>query len=72
MLHNTSKGWITGAWLVAVFAVLWTVAGSVSVTVLTGITIVSLVPLVILRILARDPQQTTTESIRAVLTGRGR
>jgi len=72
MFHpHTARSSIATAWLVALIAALWAVAGSASIVVLSAVAIIGVVPPLVVLALARRPEPTMSEAIRAVCARRG-
>ncbi len=60
------------AWLVALVAAIWALSGSASLVLLTALAVVGAVPPIVVLMLARHPEPTTSEAIRAVCTRQDR
>lgn len=54
------------AWLVALFAALWALSGSGSLVLMTAVAVIGAIPPIVVLVLARHPEPTTSEAIRAV------
>ncbi len=73
MFHpNSTRASIATAWLVALVAAIWSLSGLTSLVTLTAIAVSGAVPAIVVMTLARRPELTTSEAIRAVCTGRGK
>jgi len=71
MFHpNSTRASIATAWLVALVAAIWSLSELTSIVTLTAIALIGAVPPIVIMVLARRPELSTSEAIRAVCTGR--
>ena len=71
MVHPQSvPSSVATAWLVALIAAIWALSGTAPLVLLSAVAIIGAVPPVVVLMLARHPEPTTSEAIRAVCTRR--
>ena len=66
MFRSVSRLSIIAAWCFTLVAALWIMSATPSIVAVLAMVIIGLVPPSILMVLARRPEQTTVEIIRAV------
>ena len=70
MHPHSAPSSLATAWLVALIAALWALAGTTSLVLLAAVAIIGVVPPIVVLMLARHPAPTTSEAIRAVCARR--